>query len=146
MSQTRTNLNNVSGVKGPGDVRTRVGVTIAQYTDFNKDVAEFTVIAKTATGTYKIMTANDGTEWPIGLLRGTIPEADIEGGNVTNQILYVFGKDFDEGKIVLENSLTLNTAIPFFAATGPDLTIREALQMNGILTRTVDAIAGYENS
>lgn len=146
MSQTRTDHNNLSSVMGPSDVRTEVGITIDQSAAFGKDVAELTVIAKSATGTYVIMTANDGTQQPIGLLRGTIPQADIEAGNVADQILYKSGKDFKEADIVLENSLTLDTAIPFHGATNADLTIREMLQANGIFTRKADTVTGYENS
>lgn len=144
MSQTRTNLNNFSDFAGAGGVVISEGNTILQDADHTGDVLEYTVIARTAAGALKNMEASDGSEYPVALLRGVIPNADITAGNVSNVQLYTAGKYFKEASIVLENSLTLDTAVVWHGTAAT--TIREALQDQGIFIRPVDAATGYENS
>jgi hypothetical protein len=144
MSQVFTNHNNVSDFIPAGDVVVTTGNTIDQDADHSGDVAEYTVIARTATGTLKNMEASDGSEFPVALLKGTIPEADIQGGDVTNVRLYTKGGEFDLDSLVLENSLTSATVIAFMGTA--KITIKEALQIVGITFKDADTVAGYENS
>ena len=68
---------------------------------------------------------------PVGILWQTVAAAGIVAGDVTNQKLLVGGNiRIDEDKIVLENSLTLESLITVPA--GAQRTIRQALIELGI--------------
>jgi hypothetical protein len=133
MVQVRTNHNNISQFAPAADVIVRTGVTVARdAARGTADMADLTVMAVDSTGDLIPLTdktAVDGTQIPIGLLKGTIDAADIVAGDVTGQRLYKSGKFFVESQVVLENSLTLDdeitvSAIPTAIATitSPDAT------------------------
>lgn len=68
---------------------------------------------------------------PVGLLWQTVGFAPIVAGDVLNQKLLAGGDiKIDEGKIIIENSLTLESLITVPA--GGQRTIRTALQLLGI--------------
>jgi len=99
------------------------------------DMVNFTVMVRDAT-TEKLKPMTSLTDvtteaLPVGLLFQTVDAADIVAGDVTNQKLLVGGNiQIDEDKIILENSLTLESLITVPA--GAQRTIRTALQSLGI--------------
>ena len=89
----------------------------------------------TAVGTVTAATGGDGENIPGGLLWGNdVTAAALVAGDVTDKNILV-GKtvEIDETKIILENSLTLDTII---AATGK--TIRTTLFDQGIYARPTE--------
>ena len=102
------------------------------------DLEPFTLLAQiAATGKWvpwTDITAVDGTAYPSGIflpsdIQGAILAADLVAGDVEDVPILVFGAKFDEDKLVIENSLTLETAIePSDATTIYNLkTAREVL-------------------
>lgn len=107
------------------------------------DMVQYTVMVRDATTEkLKPMTVLDNVDsesYPVGLLWNTVDAADIVAGDVANQKLLVGGNiQVDEDKIVLENSLTLESLIT--ATAGSDRTIRTALISLGITPAKADSI------
>lgn len=126
MPQVRTNHSNISQFAPAADVIVRTGMIVKQdAARGTTDMADLTVMAMDSTGDLIPLTDNtavDGTQIPVGLLKGTIDAADIVAGDVSNQRLYKSGKFFAESQVVLENSLDLDdnitvSAIPTAVAT-----------------------------
>lgn len=74
--------------------------------------------------------ATDGTAIPSGIflpsdIQGAITAAELVAGDVVDVPILVFGAKFDEDKLVMENSLTLETVLA--AATVNNKTAREVL-------------------
>jgi hypothetical protein len=62
------------------------------------------------------VTAEDGSATPSGIflpsdIQGAITEAAIKAADVKDVSILKFGAEFDESKLVIENSLTLETVI-----------------------------------
>ena len=112
--ETRTNHVNTSGFVPAEEILSKTGYTMATIADRATAIADKTIVAKNSAGKLVPLsdaTAIDGTQIPVGILRGTIPAADISADDVENVELYISGKFFDEAYLVLENSLTLNSEI-----------------------------------
>jgi hypothetical protein len=112
--ETVTNHVNRSNFVPAADLISRTGFTAAQDAQRATAVANLTVMAKDSTGKLIPLTDNtavDGTQIPVGILRGSIPAADLVAGNVTNVEMFISGKYFNEDDITLENSLTLDSEI-----------------------------------
>lgn len=74
--------------------------------------------------------AVDGSAIPSGIflpsdIQGAITAAELVAGDVTDVPILKFGAKFDEDKLVMENSLTLETVLA--AATVNNKTAREVL-------------------
>lgn len=99
------------------------------------DMVIYTVMVRDAT-TEKlkpmtILTSVTTESVPLGLLWQTVGFAPIVAGDVLNQKLLAGGNiEIDEDKIILENSLTLESLIT--VPTGGQRTIRTALTLLGI--------------
>jgi hypothetical protein len=112
--ETVTNHVNRSNFVPAADLISRTGFTAAQNESRSGDIVNLTVMAKDSDGNLIPLTDNtavDGTQIPVGILRGTIPEADLKADDVSNVEMYIAGKYFNEDDITLENSLTLESEI-----------------------------------
>ena len=98
------------------------------------DLAPFTLLAQISASEKWVpwtdIAAVDGSAIPSGIflpsdIQGAILAADIVAGDVEDVPILVFGAKFDEDKLVIENSLTLETVIA--AATVNNKTAREVL-------------------
>lgn len=97
-------------------------VTIKQNTERTTVLAPYTVLARiAATGLYVPLTdveAVDGSAIPAGIYIGEpITAAALVAGNVVDCPILTSGARFDEGQLVLENSLTLETVVKEATAT-----------------------------
>lgn len=112
--ETVTNHVNRSKFAPASDLISRTGYTAAQDADREDPVADLTIMAKDSAGKLIPLsdnTAVDGTQIPVGILRGSIPAADLVADDVSNVELYISGKYFNEADLTLENSLTLDSEI-----------------------------------
>jgi hypothetical protein len=92
----------------------------------------------TGTGAVTAATGEASTSIPSGIFLGTdITAAALVAGDVTDQAIAIVGEpaDFDDSKIVLEGSLTLDSVV---AATGK--TIRQHLHDIGFIASTASEI------
>lgn len=111
------------------------------------DLVSLTVVSKvSATGKIVPLTnvaAVDGTAIPYGIFIGDdIPSASLVAGDVVDQKVIISGMQgnnstfqVDQAKIVLENSLTLDTVV---SAEDSIRTIREWLESKDIFTVATD--------
>lgn len=112
--ETVTNHVNRSKFAPASDLISRTGYTAAQDADRETAVADLTVMSKDADGKLiplSVNTAVDGTQIPVGILRGSIPAADLVADDVENVELYISGKYFNEADLVLEGDLDLDDVI-----------------------------------
>ena len=98
------------------------------------DLAPYTLMAQISASEKWVpwtdIAAVDGAAIPSGIflpsdIQGAILAADIVAGDVEDVPILVFGAKFDEDKLVMENSLTLETVLA--AATVNNKTAREVL-------------------
>ena len=92
----------------------------------------------TGVGTVTAATGEASTSIPSGIFIGTdIAAADLVAGDVTDQLVAIVGDpaDFDDSKVVLEGSLTLDSVV---AATGK--TIRQHLHDLSLIASSTDEI------
>ena len=98
------------------------------------DIEPFTLMAQISASEKWVpwtdIAAVDGSAIPSGIflpsdIQGAITEAEIKAGDVEDVPILVFGAKFDEDKLVMENSLTLETVLA--AATIHNKTAREVL-------------------
>jgi len=132
--ETVTNHVNRSNFVPAADLISRTGFTASQDAQRATAVANLTVMAKDSTGKLIPLTDNtavDGTQIPVGILRGSIPAADLVAGNVTNVEMYIEGKYFNEDDITLENSLTLASEITVDTYTA-DVDTADAVEIDTI--------------
>jgi hypothetical protein len=112
-------------------------------------LAEFTLLAFDSTNrkwvAYTDETATDGTAIPRAISISSATEAEIKAGDVSNFWVYYTGPfRFDESKLVIENSKTLNTVVN--VPTNLKKTVRELLHDIDMIPVTVDAIDRTENA
>lgn len=92
-------------------------------------------------------TATDGTALAKGLYIGDdIPEADIIAGNVEDAPIIVGGAaaTFDSGKLVIENSKTLDTVVG--GGTIDAHRVEDDINRVGLYAAATTDISGYENA
>jgi len=108
-----------------------------------------TLMAKiAATGkwvSYTDETATDGTAFPAGIYDperslGDIAAADIVAGDVNDVPIIIFGALFDDEKLIIENSKTLDTVIG--AGTVQAQTVADALIKRSLIPQS--AISGSQ--
>lgn len=154
------------------------GLTVEQDAGRSGDIEAYTVMAWNAAHTKLVPltdnTAVDGSQIPVGLIAHSIPEANIIAGDVTECEMIEMAEGFNQGLIVLENSLELDDTFQFCnavatitTADASDLataitlvnaiktalnasiiirTIREQLIINGIIIRRNEYASRVENS
>lgn len=89
--------------------------------------------------------ATDGTAKPAGIYDpeghlGDISAADIVAGDVVDVPIIIFGALFDDSKLVIENSLTLDTVIS--TGTIEEQTVADALRKISLIPQS--AISGSQ--
>jgi hypothetical protein len=89
-------------------------------------------------------TADDGTQFPRGILLRALAAADIVAGDVTSVPIMIKADVVDKNQLVIENSKTLATVID--SPAGIALTVEDALRVAGIGLGDVVDMTGYENS
>lgn len=116
---------------------------IAQDAGRVEDLLSRTLMAKiAATGKWVPFTdetAVDGTAKPAGIYDpegelGDIATADIVAGDVTDVPIIIFGALFDDSKLVIENSKTLDTVIA--ATTVQAETVADALRKISLIPQS----------
>ena len=91
------------------------------------------------------VTATDGSAIPSGIYMGAeIAAAAIIAADVVDLPIITFGVKFDEDKLVIENSLTLDTI--YATTTIYAKTVREILLEKSMIASTTNAISNYENA
>lgn len=107
------------------------------------DLEPYTLMAQiSASGKWVPFTdiaAVDGSGIPTGIflsseIQGAILTADLVAGDVVDVPILKFGAEVDEDKLIIENSLTLETVLA--AATVNNKTVREALLQIDIIPVT----------
>jgi hypothetical protein len=88
-------------------------------------------------------TATNGQQYPRGILRATLSEAEIQAGDVLNVPILVRGVIVDKNQLVIENSKTLDTIINVPA--GFNTAVEDYLRMVGIFMKDSEAIGNFEN-
>lgn len=146
--ETTSTLNTTPFVlRGLPEALERSDATLLTDATRTEDLVQYTVLGKVAaTGKYvplTTVTATDGSAIPAAIYLGSdIAAADIAAGDVTG--LHILEGDAlcDEGKLVLENSLTLATAWASSDATNvyDTMTIRDLFKRIGIVFNDVDYI------
>jgi len=93
---------------------------ILKNTGRSGDLAPYTLMAQVAASSkwvpWTSSAAVDGSAIPAGIflpsdIQGAITEAAIKAADVTDVSILKFGAEFDEAKLVIENSLTLETVV-----------------------------------
>lgn len=112
------------------------------------DLEKFTLLSKIAVGqewrAFVDEAATDGTAIPLGVYVGaTIAAADIVVGDVANISVLVFDAWFDESKLIIENSKTLETVIG--AGTIHARTVRDYLRSVSLIPFGTSTSSGGEN-
>ena len=147
MTEIRLDISNVAFVRqGLPIPLSEADATVAQDAARSGDLAKYTVMAQqTADGKWVPLTdvaATDGTAKPAGISLTLITEADIKAGD-TKAVILVGDFIFDKNQLVLENSLTLATAI----GAGVELTtIERELRKLGIYAEDTIDIQSFENA
>jgi len=93
-------------------------------------------------------TATDGTALPAGIYDpegelGDILAADLVAGDVVDVPIIIFGALFDDEKLVIENSKTLDTVIG--ATTIQAQTVADALIKNSLVPQSTISGSRFEN-
>lgn len=139
MAQSTSQLDTSQVVKA-GALQ-RSGFTVAQYA--TEALPAGTIMGqKTADSELLPITdvaATDGTKLPKFILA---EDVDATAGDITGVTVYTMGR-VNEGKINLENSLTLEDFITL--GTNFAVTIRQALRMIGLNVEASAYIDEYEN-
>lgn len=140
MSQARSNLDTSQIILENG--KQEGGFTVAQYAT---GVIPAGTIMGQVTADRKLLpitdvAAVDGTKFPKYITQEAI---DATAGDVTGLTMFRSGSVADI-KLNLENSLTLDDFITL--GTNFAVTIKQALQMNGLIVEAVDYISEYENA
>lgn len=125
---------------------------IAQDAGRTTDLESRTLMAKiAATGKWVPFTneaATDGTAKPAGIYDpegelGDIAAADIAAGDVTDVPIIIFGALFDDSKLIIENSKTLDTVIA--AGTVQAETVADALRKISLIPQSTISGSQPEN-
>lgn len=88
--------------------------------------------------------AIDGTAIPQGIYIGpTIPAADIVDGDVEELCVLIADAEFDESRLIIENSKTLETVIT--VGTTDLKTVRDHLKTIGLIPRPTSTSSSGEN-
>jgi hypothetical protein len=94
-------------------------------------------------------TATDGSAVPQGIYMGDdIPAADIVAGDVEDVPILVHGMKFNEDKLVIENSKTLDTIVAPSDATNTyiDKTVRDILRERTLIPMNTQSGSRAENA
>ena len=129
------------------------GQVLKQIGGRTTDLLQYTLMAKITTpvgdqGKWLPLTdvaATDGTAFPRGIYLGEdIPATDIDAGDVAGLSILTGMAEYDVSKLVIENSLALDTVI------GPGVlvahTVRDHLAWLGLYDKDTVSIGGFENA
>ena len=151
--QSRADFNSKKFFLGRQGGVTKMKETIIQIGAHSCDLVQFTLMAQIAASEkwipWTTVTAVDGTAYPTGIYTGDdIPEATIQAGDVTDRMILVFDMEFDEGMLVIENSLTLATVIATSDATNvyQKMTARLWLLGRKLMPRLTNSSTAQENT
>jgi len=121
--------------------------TIAQDAGRSGDMLAKTVMARDPSTKkwvpFTDETAADGTQFPRGILKKDIAEADIQAGDVTGVPITIIGVIVDVQQLVIENSKTLDTVIN--SPAGINLTVEDKLREVGLVVESTIDIDEFEN-
>ena len=84
-------------------------------------------------------TAIDGTAKPAGIYDpenyvGDIPAAELVAGDIVDVPIIIWGATFDKDRLIIENSLTLDTVIA--AGTIEEQTVSDALRKISLIPQS----------
>ncbi len=152
-AQARVDVNTTPFILYDYPASRRDNAVIAQDAGRAADLAPYTLMSQiAATGKWVPFTdetATNGTAIPRGIfvpseLQGAIAQADIVAGDVVDVPIITFGAKFDEGKLVIENSKTLDTIIA--TTTVNAKTVRQALEEQTLIPVNTRTASLPENS
>lgn len=134
----QTNLtNSVLPFFLEGEVFGTASAVIEQDAARTTDLVQFTLMGQKAANRkwvpFTSLTATDGTAARFGIYTGDdIAAADLVAGDVTDMPMVTVGSGtpFDQGRLVIENSLTLNSVIADGINTR---TVGAALELQGLI-------------
>lgn len=116
-------------------------------------LAPFTLMSKISVSgkwdTFTTVTATDGTAIPQGIFMGDeITAAALVAGDVVDQPILESGAEFDSAKLVIENSLTLDTIIPVSDAANvySKKTVGDYLRDKTLIPVDTISISNQENT
>lgn len=112
------------------------------------DLEPFTLLSRIAAGqewrAFVDEGAVDGTAIPQGIYTGpAIPAADIVAGDVPDLCVLIADAWFDENRLIIENSKTLETVITI--GTTDLKTVRDHLRTIGLIPFETSTSSGGEN-
>lgn len=146
--QTRTDHDTSDFIIRSGPALNVADAVFKQDGGRSIDLEPFTLLGRLASGqeyrAYVDEAATDGTAIPAGIYIGpTIPAADIVAGDVENLDVLVYGAWFDESRLIIENSKTLETIID--VGTIQARTVRDYLHYRGLIPFETSTSSGGEN-